>query len=237
MAKADQGVTIRAAVDIKDVPFYTKVNLTTEWKEYKLKFRDMIPEVADKNGKMTKIYERNAGKSWGNGTEEAYVIGFKYEIFAEDNGDKKINGKMWLDTVGFYGDGVKEISHYDDGYPHDYDQPGKVPSDFVAETTTTSKGATTTVKPAPGTTKTNKPGETTKPGGSTGSRAVRQAPVTHPPPRRLAIFPAKPPATRRRPWRQRRPPAAQYRTAHPLSRRREAAAWFGLSSSSLWLWS
>lgn len=86
-------MTIRAAVDIKDVPFYTKVNLTTEWKEYKLKFRDMIPEVADKNGKMTKIYERNAGKSWGNGTEEAYVIGFKYEILPKITEIKRLTAK------------------------------------------------------------------------------------------------------------------------------------------------
>ena len=81
-------------------------------------------------------------------------------------GEIGVDGALYQ-SLEFTGDGVKEISHYDDGYPHDYDQPGKVPSDFVAETTTTSKGATTTMKPAPGTTKTNKPGETTKPGGST----------------------------------------------------------------------
>lgn len=131
-AKADKAMTIVAEVDIKDCPFYASVNLTTEWKKYTLNLRDLEPELNDKNGNNTKIYERNAAKAWGSGVEEAFLVGFKFQILKTDNPNIS-SGTFWLDTFAFEGATINEVTEAQ-GWGTEYDEPGSVPKDFVADT-------------------------------------------------------------------------------------------------------
>lgn len=169
-AKADRKLNVYVSVDIKDCPFGTYVPLTTEWKQYKLKLRDLTPELQDKNGKWTGIYERNANKAWGNGKEEAFLVGFKFGINKDAAKDKETQKEIknsgnagvtkatyWMDTLAFEGPTIKERSE-----DNTQDKPGTVPADFKPATTTRPAAPTTThgnAKP------TKQPDKTTAPAG------------------------------------------------------------------------
>ncbi|HIW74566.1 MAG TPA: hypothetical protein H9684_09595 [Firmicutes bacterium] len=152
-AKADQNMTVMAELDIKDIPFYQKISVTTEWKEYRLNLRDLVPEdnLVDKNGNMTGIYERQQQEAWGSGNQEPYLVGFKFQILASDNGNKNIAGSFWLDSLSFSGDQISERAG--DSYG-DFmrDKLGDVPDDFTPPATTTTQKTTTTRQQSGGTT-------------------------------------------------------------------------------------
>lgn len=152
-AKADKNMTVMAEVDVKDVPFYQKVSITTEWKEYRLSLRDLVPEdkMVDKNGNMTGIYERQAQQAWSSGNQEPFLVGFKFQILAADNSNQNIAGSFWLDSLSFAGEGITERAGDDYG---DFmrDKLGDVPDGFTPPATTTSATTTTTQQQGNGTT-------------------------------------------------------------------------------------
>ena len=170
-AKADKPMSIRAAVDIKDCPFYQDVQLTTEWKQYKLSLRDLTPQLKDKNGNLTKIYDRNKAQAWGSGKEEAFLVGFKFEILKDTNPNLSA-GTFWLDTLAF--DGIAERSE-----DNTQDKPGTVPADFTPDKPVTPDtkpdGGTSSNKPVtPDKTPSNNEGTTT----STTSDTTTESGVT-----------------------------------------------------------
>ena len=152
-AKADQNMKLMAEVDVKNIPFYMDIDVTTEWKEYKLPLRDLVPEdgLVDKNGNMTGIYERQQQQAWGSGNQEPYLVGFKFQILAAKNGNKNIAGSLWLDSLSFTGEGITERAGDDYG---DFmrDKQGDVPDGFTPPATTTSATTTTTQQQGNGTT-------------------------------------------------------------------------------------